>query len=98
MRDDVMQGDVRDMVDGMSEADARTLADFHKGLRNLIARVPGADQDESRLRAFTMIACTCTEMMGCPVQVAVYPKRDRVLQCQADGKVKRLDVEAGEAA
>ena len=92
-----MTKNVRDMVEGMSEADARAMAQVQQYLRDVIARVPGADQVESRLRAFTLLASTCTSMMGAPVVVTWCEAEGVLHQCHADGKVRTTTV-AGEGA
>ena len=87
-------GEVRDMVDGMCDADAKVMKGIYEDIRAAIARVPGKDQEESRLRAFTLIATTCTAMVGEPVVVTWCDAPGGILQCTADGKVKRMFTDA----
>ena len=87
-----MDGDVRDMLDGMTEDEARRMAEIGNTMRECIASAPGADQLESRLRAFTLFASAASMLMGGPVVVDYLPTEDRLLQCRGDGTVKTLTV------
>jgi len=80
------------MVEGMSAEDARTMARIGEDMRACISRVPGADQDEQRARAFTMIAAVATASMGHPVVVNTFPDKSEVRIHRADGKVQVLPV------
>ena len=87
--DDVERLD-RDMRDGMTEEDMQALVPIQKNMRDLIARTPGADQVESRLRAYTMFAATATAMQGQPVVVSWCETQGVIHQCHADGTVKTV--------
>ena len=89
MTDDDVRLD-RDMRDGMTEEDERVLIPIQKDMRDLIARVPGADQMESRLRAFTMFASIATALQGQPVVVSWCETMGVIHQCYADGRVKTV--------
>ena len=84
--------ELRDMLEGMTEDEVRRMAQIGNTMRECITRAPGADQLESRLRAFTLFASVATASMGAPVVVDYFPAPDRLLQCRADGKVKTLTV------
>ena len=91
------ENQVRDVIDGITEEEVQALARAQKGMRDTLTEVIGADQVESRLRAFTAVAAMLTGMTGSPVEVVWYERPDLIQRCGADGKVRTRAVGMGRA-
>lgn len=83
----------RDMVEAITEGDARVMARIQEDIREAVTRVPGADYEESRLRAFTLVASTLTALVGAPVVVSWCREPGVIEQCHADGSVVTMSVD-----
>ena len=88
-----MEHEIVDVSAGITEADVPAMKRAQKAIRDAVAMVPGADQEESRLRAFAAAAAVFVAMTGCPVEILWYQRPDFVRRCSGDGKVKSFELD-----